>query len=162
MDARIRRLRERDAPEWLRLRLALWPDALPEEQSREMATIRQDPDGLPVFVAERPDGQLGGFVEAALHATAEGCTTSPVGYLEAWYVDPDLRRRGVGRRLVAAAEAWARRRGCREMASDTGPQYPLSPAAHARLGYETTSTYFRKVLAPEAAPPAPGDGPPAQ
>jgi aminoglycoside 6'-N-acetyltransferase I len=43
-------------------------------------------------------------VEAALHARAEGCTTTPVGYLEAWYVDPDPRRRSVGRGLVEAAE----------------------------------------------------------
>jgi hypothetical protein len=32
------------------------------------------------------------------------------------------------------------------MASDTGPAYPLSPAAHAALGYEVVEWYFRKEL----------------
>jgi aminoglycoside 6'-N-acetyltransferase I len=123
--------------EWLRLRWALWPSFSLDDLEREMAALRAAPYRAPVFVAVREDGELGGFVEISLHETAPGCATSPVGYLEAWYVDPDLRRQGVGRRLVAAAEAWARSMGCREMASDTTPNYPVSPAAHAALGFQT-------------------------
>jgi aminoglycoside 6'-N-acetyltransferase I len=145
---RLRPLEDHDTPEWLRLRLALWPDAGLEEQEREMDAIRRDPERQAVFVFERSDGRLGGFVEASLHETAEGCTSSPVGYLEAWYVDPDVRRRGIGGQLVAAAETWARVAGCREMASDTSPEYPLGPVAHARLGYAPTSIRFRKSLPP--------------
>ena len=158
MVERVRLLREGDSGEWLRLRRALWPDCAPGEHEREMAAIRGDLDHQPVFVAERGDGRLGGFVEVALHATAEGCRTGPVGYLEGWYVDPDLRRQGIGRRLVAAAEAWARRMGCREMASDTSLEYPVSPRAHARLGYQETRMplHYRKALAPEQEAPPPG------
>lgn len=43
-------------------------------------------------------------------------------------------------------EQWARAEGCREMASDTAPSYPLSPAAHASLGYEEVARHFRKDL----------------
>ena len=43
---------------------------------------------------------------------ADGCTTHPVGYVEGWYVDPDVRRKGVGKALVAAAEiCFTRSRG---------------------------------------------------
>jgi aminoglycoside 6'-N-acetyltransferase I len=64
------------------------------------------------------------------------CFTSPVAFLEGWYVDADVRRRGVGRALVAAAEAWARERGCREFASDAHLDNPESRAAHRALGFE--------------------------
>lgn len=135
---RIRPVEEGDLAEWVRLRLALWPDNTAAGLEEECLAMLARWEREPVFVAARPDGRLGGLVEVSLHETAPGCVTSPVGYLEGWYVDPDLRRQGVGRRLVEAAEAWARALGCREMASDTDLNYPLSPLAHHRLGYEDT------------------------
>jgi aminoglycoside 6'-N-acetyltransferase I len=142
----IRLVQEGDLAEWLRLRCALWPDHTVGELQREMVEIQADLDQQPVFVAECPDGGLCGLVEVSIHSQAPGCTTNRIGYLEAWYVDPDWRDQGVGRRLAEAAEAWARAMGCREMASDTTPDYPVSPAAHAALGYREVERYFRKEL----------------
>lgn len=98
------------------------------------------------FVCERPDGRLCGLVEVSIHTSAPGCETDHIGYLEAWYVDSDVRNQGVGRALAERAEAWARAESCVEMASDTTPDYPLSPAAHAALGYAEVERYFRKEL----------------
>ena len=161
---RIRRLENGDEVEWLRLRMALWPHDATDELLRGMAVIREDPR-QPVFVAERPEGGLCGLLEAAIRPTAPGCVTPNVGYLEGWYVDPDRRGRGIGRRLVEAAEAWARSEGCREMASDTTPNYPVSPIAHARLGYEPVEDpyHFRKELGvtmDDDRPPTTDDRPP--
>jgi aminoglycoside 6'-N-acetyltransferase I len=111
-----------------------------------MAEIGADQAEQPVFVAERPDGGLCGLLEVSIRSEAPGCTTDRIGYLEGWYVDPDWREQGVGRGLVEAAEAWACSVGCREMASDTTPDYPVSPRAHAALGYLETERYFRKTL----------------
>src|SRR5262249_5976234 len=140
--APIRLVSESDRAEWLRLRRTLWPDHDDAELAREVDVISADFQRQPVFVAENPAGGLCGMLEVSIRATAEGCATDNVGYLEGWFVDPAWRGRGVGRALVAAAEAWARSRGCTEMASDTTPEYPLSPAAHARLGYHETSGRF--------------------
>jgi len=111
--------------------------------------------GLPqaVFVAVRPEGGLGGFLEASLRTYAEGCDSSPVGYIEGWYVDPDLRRQGVGRALLRAAEAWARAQGCQEMASDCRLDNEASWRAHLALGYEEAERliHFRKRLEPGRA-----------
>jgi aminoglycoside 6'-N-acetyltransferase I len=144
----IRLVQETDQLEWLRLRRALWPTDSPAEHSCEMNTISSNISQQPVFVAEAPGGGLCGMLEDGHHTSAEGCTTSNIGYLEGWFVDAAWRGQGIGRALVAAAEAWARTQGCTEMASDTTPDYPLSPLAHARLGYQETSRrfHYRKDL----------------
>ena len=65
-----------------------------------------------MLVAVDPGGELVGFVEVALRDWAEGCSTRPVGYIEAWYVEPSHRRLGIGRTLIEAAEHSVHRHGC--------------------------------------------------
>ena len=129
------------------MRRMLWEDCPDEEQVREMEEILGS-DTEAVFVAERTEGGLCGFVEAALRSRADGCDSSPVGYIEGWYVDENFRRRGVGRALVDAAEAWARSRGCRQMASDAELWNAVSHRAHGAIGYEETArlVLFKKDL----------------
>jgi aminoglycoside 6'-N-acetyltransferase I len=112
-----------------------------------MDVIHGDPQAE-VFVAARPDGRLGGFLDAGLRKYAEGCDSSPVGYIEGWYVDEDLRRLGLGGGLVQAAEAWARSLGCQDMASDCLLDNLVSLSAHLALGYEEVERliHFRKAL----------------
>ena len=73
-----------------------------------------------------------------------------MGYVEGWFVDADLRRRGWGRRLVDAAAAWARARGVDELASDALLDNAGSIAAHRRLGFEEVERHvcFRRRLGP--------------
>ena len=131
----IRHLKPADWQEWLRMRQTLWDDTPVQKHETEMQDILNNVDA-PVFVAERPDGRLGGFLEGGMRKHADGCETGPVGYIEGWYVDADLRRKGVGGALVQAMEAWARERGLTAMASDTCIENETSMAAHRRLGYE--------------------------
>ena len=101
-----------------------------------------------VFIAVRADGRACGYVEVGSRPYADGCDTSPVGYIEAWYVHPDERRLGYGRALLAAADEWGRQRGYREMASDTQLHNEVSRQAHERSGYREVDRIiqFRKVL----------------
>jgi len=101
-----------------------------------------------VFVVDRGDGTLAGFLEVGTRPYADGCDTSPVAYLEAWYVDPDVRRQGHGQALLDAAERWARECGYREMASDTQLDNAVSQAAHRQAGYQEVDrvVQFRKGL----------------
>src|SRR5437667_6595225 len=80
---------------------------------------------------------------------ADGCDTSPVGYVEGWYVDADVRRHGDGRRLIRTAERWARERGCTEMGSDCLLENEVSLRAHLAIGYEERERliHFRRWLA---------------
>ena len=56
--------------------------------------------------------------------------------------------RGIGRMLVAAAEEWARSKGCKEMASDTWIDSEKSQRAHEAMGYEIVDrcVNYRKKL----------------
>ena len=144
----IRHVSQNDQAEWLRLRLALWPHASADEHRVEMMEQLADEKLFAVFVADRGNGQLSGFLETSLRRYADGCDTSPVGYLEGWYVDADLRRRGTGGQLVKAAEQWARDRGCREMASDCDINNDVSFRSHLAIGYAEVERliHFRKSL----------------
>ena len=141
----IRPVEPGDYDEWLRMRLLLWPEHSPEELRVEMVEIASDRTNA-TYVAVRLDGSLGGFIETSQRKYAEGCRTSPVGYIEGWYVDPDLRARGVGRELVHAAESWAKASGLSEMASDCELEHQVSLNAHLALGYEEVERLiqFRK------------------
>lgn len=143
----IRAYREADWPEWLRLSQTLFPHDVAGELAAGMREFRARTDAE-VFVAERANGSLAGFIEVGARPYADGCETSPVGYIEAWYVDPDARRQGRGKGLLAAAEAWARGCGYREMASDARLDNVISHAAHCRAGYEEVDrvVQFRKSL----------------
>lgn len=101
-----------------------------------------------LLAEESRDGTLAGFAELSLRPYAEDCRTSPVAFLEGWYVVPAARSRGVGRALVAAAEEWARGQGCSEFASDTDWDNTASAAAHCALGFQDAGALrcFRKTL----------------
>jgi len=143
----VRAYRDSDWSEWLRMSCALFPEHSEEELEDGMREHRSRSDAE-VFVAEDGKGILFGFVEVGARSYADGCGSSPVGYIEAWYVDPSMRRHGVGRALLAAAERWARERGYREMASDALLDNDVSHAAHRHSGYEEVerSVKFRKTI----------------
>jgi aminoglycoside 6'-N-acetyltransferase I len=142
----VRMPEERDQPEWQRLRLALWPDCAPDQHEMEMGTVLADADRAAVFVspAEQGEGErLAGFVEVALRTWYEGCPGSPVAYVEALYVQPEERGRGVGAVLLKAAEAWAASRGCRTIAADARLDNDAGRTLHRRRGYEEVSQRVR-------------------
>ncbi len=85
------------------------------------------------FIAE--DGKPFGFIELSSRNYAEGCTSSPVPYIEGLYVAEGQRRRNVGRLLVAAVEDWAKEYGFTEMASDTQIDNAPTPGAPHSYGF---------------------------
>lgn len=148
----IRPYRESDFSEWLRMSIALFPAHSASELAPGMRDFLAREDGA-VFIAERPDGTVGGFVEVGSRPYADGCDTSPVGFIEAWFVDEDIRRTGCGRALLEAAEGWARARGYTEMASDALLENVVSHRAHEASGYQEVerAVRYRKSLVPPAS-----------
>jgi aminoglycoside 6'-N-acetyltransferase I len=128
------------------MRRVLWP----EQRETDMTAWLERTDAAVIVAERRPanSGRLCGFAEVGERACADGCDTSPVAYLEGWYVDADRRRLSVGAQLIRAVEDWARSRGYRELASDTQLHNVVSQQAHERLGFSETErlVLYRKVL----------------
>lgn len=148
----IRRATAADCAQLAKLRAALWPESSSEEHASEALRDLESggSGGFPVInlVADE-SGRLVGFLQAGLRSHADGCETSkPVGYIEGWFVAEELRHRGIGRRLLDAAEDWARQQGCREMASDALIDNTSSQRAHEALGYREVDrcVHYRKAL----------------
>jgi aminoglycoside 6'-N-acetyltransferase I len=149
----IRQARPADRDQLARLREALWPTTSASEHARELEPILAGhmPGAMPLvnFVAEIADDILIGFAEVDLRSHADGCDPRhPVGYLEGWYVREEHRRGGIGRRLLCAAEDWARSYDCVEMASDTWIDNARSQMCHEALGFEVVDrcVHYRKRL----------------
>jgi GNAT superfamily N-acetyltransferase len=111
------------------------------------ATGHDDGRWLAIFVRDSA-----GTVVAGLH----GWTWGGTAFIRTLWVQQDLRRHGLGARLVARAEDEAVRRGCRVMHLDTHDYQ--APSFYRRLGYEeigtlpgwpgsdSTRLFFRKAL----------------
>ena len=131
------------------MRRALWPGEVAEHAADVAAFFEgQAREPLAVLVAADEADRLIGFAELSIRAYAEGCHSDRVAYLEGWYVAPAARRRGVGRALLAAVEAWGRSHGCAELACDTELANDTSAAAHTALGFNEVGRVrcFRKDL----------------
>jgi aminoglycoside 6'-N-acetyltransferase I len=143
----IRRATADDFPPWAAMRLSLYTDVRAKDNEAQMQDLMADP-AQECMVAEDEGGALLGFIELSERRWAEGCMTSPVGYVEGWFVAPAARRKGVGRALMEAAAAWSRSRGHSEIGSDADVTNAGSIAAHARLGFaeaERTVQFFRRL-----------------
>lgn len=143
----IREIVESDRDHWVRLRDALWPGSLSDHEAETRTYFEKRPKAPIIFVAEA-EGRLVGFLELDYRPYAPGCKSSPVPFIEGWYVEPALQGRGIGRALVEAAEAHARAAGHHEIASDTDLQNTEGAAAHRALGYEEVEQIvcFRRSL----------------
>ncbi len=147
MALHVRSLADGDRVRWAELRHALWPDAPFDDLLGEANAFALEAPRAAVYLAER-DAAVCGFIELSLRDVAEGCETSPVPYVEGWYVTPEARRSGVGRALMRAAEEWARGKGSPVLASDAELVNLASVEAHQALGFEVTGRIvtMKKVL----------------
>jgi len=133
MEITIRRITHEDKQDWFSMRKGIWHDAPDEYMTYDQDDILAN-ENAAVFFAYA-DGNLAGMIEASIKDYAEGCETSPVGYLEAWFVYEQFRGKGVAKALTDAAENWVREKDCTEVASDTWLDNQASIRAHEKSGY---------------------------
>lgn len=97
-----------------------------------------------VLVATGPSGERLGFLHAHLEASV--FSGDQVGYISTVVVAPHAERRGVGRRLIEAAEAWARSQGCELITLEVFGANNNARAVYDRLGYREQTVKLAKEL----------------
>ena len=96
MTVRIRVATAADIEAWSAMRAELWPEADPGDLRAE--ALAWDATAGVALLAFDGAGRPVGMAEATLrHDYVNGTESSPVGFLEAWYVDAACRGRGIGR-----------------------------------------------------------------
>ncbi|MDL5375741.1 aminoglycoside 6'-N-acetyltransferase [Exiguobacterium mexicanum] len=142
----IRKANERDGIDLVRLMRQLWPDAPEDELTLEVRLgIRSGK--MHYFIAETDEAV--GFCQLSFrHDYVPGTTSSPSAFLEGIYVVASVRQQDVATLLVEAASAYARSKGCDELASDTEVENDGSQRFHERIGFrevERTVHYVKKL-----------------
>ena len=96
-----------------------------------------------VLLAERDDEVVG---LATVHILSVLNRHRDVAWLTALVVDESARGAGVGRRLVEAAEEFARQSDCERLSVTTHEHRTDAQSFYARVGLEPTGRRFGKML----------------
>ncbi len=107
--------------------------------------LQEAPENALLVTEETGDEQVVGWVHVAGRVSLE---TGPFAQISGIVVDERVRGRGVGRELMAAAEAWAAARGYDVMRLWSNVVRERAHRFYEELGYEhiKTSKVFRKAL----------------
>ena len=149
VDSSLRPAAPADAPAIAALSGTLGYPAATDEVARRLERILARSDHV-VLVCADDDRVLGWVHAAELDVLEYGTRCDILGLV----VDSSCRRGGVGRRLVGAAEEWARARGLEQMAVRSNVARSESHPFYERLGYVRAKTQhaYRKRLADSPAP----------
>ncbi|WP_162197789.1 GNAT family N-acetyltransferase [Pseudorhizobium banfieldiae] len=145
----VRPLTSLDGEPWSRLRQALWPDQPADAHLVEIEEMLGGQGAVGYgYGAFDPEGELVAFAEVSIRAYANGCTSTPVPFLEGIFVEERSRRTGVAGQLLAQIESDLRNRGFVELCSDAEMHNTSSHLAHRQWGFVETERviYFRKPL----------------
>ncbi|WP_051359523.1 aminoglycoside 6'-N-acetyltransferase [Paucisalibacillus globulus] len=66
----------------------------------------------------------------------QGCESSPTGYLEGVYVNPDFRKRGISTALFNEGKKWLLEKGCKQIGSDMEEGNQNSYLFHRSVGFK--------------------------
>lgn len=132
----------------------------------EVQARYDDGGGEPAVGTDELAGAAGGtFLLARIEGRPVGCIglrryDDDTGEIKRMYVIPEARRRGVGRVLLGALEAQARRLGYRIVILETGVRQPEALALYASSGYQRIPNFghwadspLSRCLRKELAPP---------
>jgi aminoglycoside 6'-N-acetyltransferase I len=113
----------------------LWPNNDFAELKKEFSDlINSSKDKLFLYIInEKPSA----FIHVSIRSDyVEGAVSSPTGFVEGIYVSPNLRRRGISKKLLDEGETWLKSRGCTQIGSDIELNNETSYLFHTQVGFK--------------------------
>jgi ribosomal protein S18 acetylase RimI-like enzyme len=125
------------------------PWRTPEEVVRAEAgalasALDQPMEGSPLLLAERSDGELGGFVY--VQRQVDYFRQQPHAHVSILTVGAEVEGQGAGRALLEAAEGWARMQGMDTITLHVFAGNQRARALYERLGYAPETLRYVKRL----------------
>lgn len=136
-----------DFPTWLDMSIKLFKDYPPKDVEQDLIQMANSPKHK-TFLA-KTNGQTIGFITVSIRTDyVEGSKTSPVGYVEAIYVNTEYRKQGLAKLLFQKGEQWTKFQGCSEIGSDTWDWNIPAQEFHQKLGFkkEDVLVHFIKKI----------------
>lgn len=118
----------------------------PPKSLAEVDRILGAPDEL-LRIAER-DGELVGLVHALLYDTPPIPAMTPArrAHVDSLVVRPEMRRRGIGRQLMAEVQSWAEAKGANEIVLTVWSGNLEAEAFYLGLGFGAVNRVLGKRL----------------
>jgi ribosomal protein S18 acetylase RimI-like enzyme len=116
----------------------------PMDYASYLGTQLEDPD-VGVLVADE-GGNVTGYAYCAVEGYDYMSLRGPAGVLHDVIVDPEHRRRGIGRLLVEAALAYLKSRGAPRVVLSTAVQNEPAQQLFASLGFRRTMIEMTREL----------------
>lgn len=105
----------------------------------------QDSNQYVVYIAELPGGQIAGWIGIYVFRAVE---LDKCAEISGFVVDEQIRSRGIGKLLLAAAEEWARNHGCEAISVKSNVTRNRAHGFYEKNGYvwAKTQASFHKNL----------------
>jgi GNAT superfamily N-acetyltransferase len=141
MEALVRRCRSDDAPA---IAVLMGQLGYPTGAAEVARRIERMAESRVVFVAESDEAIVGWVSAGAAETLVDGLEAC----IEGLVVDEAVRGRGIGPGLLAAAEQWARERGCADLIVRSNVIRTRAHGFYDRHGFATIKDqrFFRKQL----------------
>jgi GNAT superfamily N-acetyltransferase len=142
-NVRVREARLADAEDLARLSAQLGYEVPPRIIIARLKKLARDPKAA-IFVAE-VEGRAAGWMQLLDQLVLETGSRTEVAAL---VVDENLRRGGVGRKLMEHAEMWARKRGSKWVNLRSNHKRAIAHAFYESIGYRhyKSQKAFRKEI----------------
>jgi aminoglycoside 6'-N-acetyltransferase I len=114
--------------------LELWEDCSFDEELEDYKSII-DSESEICYLAKDQQKYIG-FIQVGIRNDyVEGSSQLPIAYVEAVYIKPEYRKKGIAKTLFKMAEDWAKLKGLKQIASDTLTNNSTSINFHKKIGF---------------------------